>query len=150
MKYLQESLPNKAKLGLYFNPFGKVLELIDDCIAAGIDSLVSEAQWPESDTAFLQLRDKVRAEIGERVVSIALKVEQILTIGHDISKKLRGRLDLALAYANADIKQQLDTLLFKGFVTAHGAAKLDDVKRYLQALQKRSGKTCRSIHSATG
>lgn len=137
VKYLQESLPNKAKLGLYFNPFGKVLELIDDCIAAGIDSLVSEADWPESDTEFLQLRDKVRAEIGERVVSIALKVEQILTIGHDISKKLRGRLDLALAYANADIKQQLDTLLFKGFVTAHGAAKLDDVKRYLQALQKR-------------
>ena len=137
VKYLQESLPNKAKLGLYFNPFGKVLELIDDCIAAGIDSLVSEADWPESDTQFLQLRDKVRAEIGDRVVSIALKVEQILTIGHDISKKLRGRLDLALAYANADIKQQLDTLLFKGFVTAHGAAKLDDVKRYLQALQKR-------------
>jgi ATP-dependent helicase HrpA len=137
VKYLQESLPNKAKLGLYFNPFGKVLELIDDCIAAGIDSLVNEAEWPESDTQFLQLRDKVRADIGDRVVSIALKVEQILTIGHDISKKLRGRLDLALAYANADIKQQLDTLLFKGFVTAHGAAKLDDVKRYLQALQKR-------------
>ena len=137
VKYLQESLPNKAKLGLYFNPFGKVLELIDDCIAAGIDSLVSEAQWPESDTEFLLLRDRVRADIGDRVVSIALKVEQILTIGHDISKKLRGRLDLALAYANADIKQQLDTLLFKGFVTAHGAVKLDDVKRYLQALQKR-------------
>ncbi len=24
IKYLQEKLPNKAKLGLYFNPFGKV------------------------------------------------------------------------------------------------------------------------------
>lgn len=137
VKYLQESLPNKAKLGLYFNPFGKVLELIDDCIAAGIDSLVTEAAWPESDEDFRQLRDQIRANIGERVVSIALKVEQILTIGHDISKKLRGRLDLALAYANADIKLQLDSLLFKGFVTAHGAAKLDDVRRYLAALQKR-------------
>ncbi|MBU2279087.1 MAG: DUF3418 domain-containing protein, partial [Gammaproteobacteria bacterium] len=137
VKYLQESLPNKAKLGLYFNPFGKVLELIDDCIAAGVDSLVADNEWPGSEQQFSLLRDKVRAELGARVVEIALKVEQILTIGHDISKKLRGRLDLALAYANADIKQQLDTLLFKGFVTQHGAAKLDDVKRYLQALQKR-------------
>ena len=30
IKYLQEKLPNKAKLGLYFTPFGKVAELIDD------------------------------------------------------------------------------------------------------------------------
>ena len=30
IKYLHEKLPNKAKLGLYFNPYGKVLELIDD------------------------------------------------------------------------------------------------------------------------
>ncbi|HCV77103.1 MAG TPA: ATP-dependent RNA helicase HrpA, partial [Pseudomonas sp.] len=28
IKYLHEKLPNKAKLGLYFNPYGKVLELI--------------------------------------------------------------------------------------------------------------------------
>lgn len=137
VKYLQESLPNKAKLGLYFNPFGKVLELIDDCIAAGIDALIQQAQWPQSADDFANLRDQVRADIGETVLQIALKVEQILTIGHDISKKLRGRLDLALAYANADIKQQLDTLLFKGFVTAHGASRLDDIKRYLLALQKR-------------
>ncbi len=137
VKYLQDNLPNKAKLGLYFNPFGKVLELIDDCIAAGIDQLVAEAEWPQNSDAFTALRDQVRAELGDTVLQIALKTEQILSIGHDISKKLRGRLDLALAYANADIKQQLDSLLFKGFVSAHGAARLDDIRRYLQALQKR-------------
>jgi ATP-dependent helicase HrpA len=137
VKYLQDSLPNKAKLGLYFNPFGKVMELIDDCIAAAIDALVSRHATPSNDEEFAQLRDLVRAELGDTVVDIALKVEQILTLGHDISKKIRGRLDMALAMANADIKQQLDALLFKGFVTSHGAHKLDDVKRYLQALAKR-------------
>ncbi len=35
-KYLHEKLPNKAKLGLYFN-YGKVLDLIDDCIACSVD-----------------------------------------------------------------------------------------------------------------
>lgn len=137
IKYLQDSLPNKAKLGLYFNPFGKVLELIDDCISAAIDSLIASQPWPETPDDYKSLREHVRAELGDTVVVIALKVEQILTIGHEISKKLRGRLDFALAYANADIKAQLDSLLFKGFVTGHGAAKLDDLKRYLSALQKR-------------
>jgi len=137
VKYLQDNLPNKAKLGLYFNPFGKVLELIDDCIAAGIDQLVAQHLWPTTETEFEQLRDVVRSQLNETVLTIALKVEQILTVGHDISKRLRGRLDLAMAYAQADIKQQLEHLLFKGFVSAHGALRLDDVRRYLQALQKR-------------
>ncbi len=137
IKYLQESLPNKAKLGLYFNPFGKVMELIDDCIVAAIDSLILQQPWPETTEDYQRLREHVRAELGDTVVAIALKVEQILTLGHDISKKLRGRLDFALAYANADIKSQLDSLLFKGFVSKHGAQKLDDIKRYLAALQKR-------------
>lgn len=137
IKYLQDTLPNKAKLGLYFNPFGKVLELIDDCIAASIDELVARQPWPQDEAAFIELRDVVRAELGTTVVDVAIKVEQMLSLGHEISKKLRGRMDFALAYAYADIKQQLDTLLFKGFVSAHGAAKLDDVRRYLQALAKR-------------
>lgn len=137
VKYLQDNLPNKAKLGLYFNPFGKVLELIDDCIAAGIDQLVGANPWPTDASGFDLLRDKVRSDLNDTVLQIALKVEQILTIGHEISKKLRGRLDLAMAYAQADIKQQLDSLLFKGFVSQHGAARLDDLKRYLTALQKR-------------
>ncbi|WP_208931333.1 ATP-dependent RNA helicase HrpA [Rheinheimera sp. F8] len=137
VKYLQENLPNKAKLGLYFNPFGKVLELIDDCIAAGIDHLVGQHSWPHNQQEYLQLRDAVRAELGDTVLAVAMQVEQILTVGHEISKKLRGRMDLALAYANADIKQQLDALIFKGFVSEFGATRLDDIKRYLLALQKR-------------
>ncbi|MCB5211871.1 ATP-dependent RNA helicase HrpA [Rheinheimera aquimaris] len=137
VKYLQESLPNKAKLGLYFNPFGRVLELIDDCIAAGIDSLVEQTGLPDDEQSFTALREQVRAELGDTVVLIALKVEQILTLCHDIQKRLKGRVDLAHVQSQGDVKQQLSELIFKGFVSAHGAAKLDDLIRYLQAMQKR-------------
>ena len=34
-------------------------------------------------------------------------------------------------------KQQLNELIFKGFVSSHGANRLDDLLRYLQAMQKR-------------
>jgi ATP-dependent helicase HrpA len=140
VKYLQESLPNKAKLGLYFNPFGKVLELIDDCIAAGVDQLISEQPWPETEADFTAVKEKIRAELGETVLRIALKVEQILTLGHEIQKKLKGKVELKHVQGQGEIKQHLDSLLFKGFVSTHGAARLDAILRYLQALQKRQEK----------
>ncbi|MDX5407263.1 MAG: ATP-dependent RNA helicase HrpA [Chromatiaceae bacterium] len=137
VKYLQESLPNKAKLGLYFNPFGRVLELIDDCIAAGVDALVAQQAMPQTEAEFIALKELVRAELGDTVLTIALKVEQILTLYHDMQKRLKGKVDLAHVQSQGDIKQQLDELIFKGFVSSHGAARLDDILRYLQAMQKR-------------
>ena len=41
LKYLQEKLPNKSKLGLYFNPFGEVRALINDCINAVVDDEIA-------------------------------------------------------------------------------------------------------------
>ena len=39
--------------------------------------------------------------------------------------------------SQGDIKQQLNELIFKGFVSQHGATRLDDILRYIQAMQKR-------------
>ena len=39
--------------------------------------------------------------------------------------------------AQADVKSQLEQLIFKGFVSRHGANKLDDIQRYLAAMLKR-------------
>ncbi len=57
IKYLHEKLPNKSKLGLYFNTYGNVMDLIDDCIACGVDKLVAQhggPVWQEADFARLQ------------------------------------------------------------------------------------------------
>ncbi|WP_229833622.1 ATP-dependent RNA helicase HrpA [Alishewanella longhuensis] len=137
VKYLQESLPNKAKLGLYFNPFGKVLDLIDDCIAAATDELIKQYLPVQDGTRFNALREHLRAELGELVRQIALKVERILTLYHDIQKRLKGKVELAHYQAQADVKTQLEQLIFKGFVSTHGANKLEDVQRYLAAMLKR-------------
>lgn len=59
IKYLHEKLPNKAKLGLYFNPYGKVLELIDDCISCGVDQLIDANGGPVwTEEGFAALHEK--------------------------------------------------------------------------------------------
>ncbi|MBU5693443.1 ATP-dependent RNA helicase HrpA, partial [Vibrio cholerae] len=83
IKYLHANLPNKSKLGLYFNPYGKVLDLIDDCIACGVDKLIEERGgmvWEPQ--AFEALKEHVRAELGDTVVEIAKQVETILTTAY--------------------------------------------------------------------
>ncbi len=147
IKYLHEKLPNKAKLGLYFNPYGKVLDLIDDCIACGIDSLIAKHGGPAwSEEGFTQLHEQVRAELNDEVVSIARQVEQILTTANGINKRLKGRVDIALALALSDIKNQVGNLIYRGFVTATGAARLPDVERYLHAIERRLEKLAIDPH----
>ena len=138
IKYLHEKLPNKSKLGLYFNPYGKVLDLIDDCITCAIDKLIEQRGgnvWDEQQ--FSQLQEYVRAELNDTVVDIAQQVEQILTAVFAINKRLKGRVDIALAYSLSDIKAQVSGLVFRGFVTEHGWSKLADTRRYLLGIERR-------------
>ncbi|WP_392551329.1 ATP-dependent RNA helicase HrpA [Orbus wheelerorum] len=141
IKYLHDKLPNKAKLGLYFNPFGKITDLIDDCIYCGINYLIEKDHgiiFSQAD--FSPLLDKIKGDINEVIVSIAGQVERILTLNYAINKKLKGRLDLNMALSLADIKQHLSRLIYKGFVADSSYQKLPDVYRYLQAIDKRIDK----------
>ncbi|MCG3863678.1 MULTISPECIES: ATP-dependent RNA helicase HrpA [unclassified Photobacterium] len=141
IKYLHSNLPNKSKLGLYFNPYGRVLDLIDDCIACGVDKLIEQkgglAWQPES---FEALKEYVRAELGDTVVDIAKQVEEILTTAFNISKRLKGRIDLSMAFAMSDIKAQIESLIFKGFATECGWKRLPDILRYMRAIERRMEK----------
>lgn len=147
IKYLHEKLPNKAKLGLYFNPYGKVLDLIDDCISCGIDKLIAEhggPVWQEDN--FARLQELVRGELNETVVGVARQVEQILTTVFNINKRLKGRVDMSLALALSDIKTQLGGLIYRGFVTNNGWKRLPDTLRYLQAIERRLEKLAIDPH----
>ena len=142
VKYLQDKLPNKAKLGLYFNPFGQIKALIDDCINAGVDSLIAQyCQQHQTDirnkSQFEKCSEFVRQEINDCVLVIAQQVEVGLTIAHQVNKKLKGNVPLNLIYAQGHIKAQLDSLVYKGFVADVGAKKLADWQRYIKAISKR-------------
>ncbi|WP_028115364.1 ATP-dependent RNA helicase HrpA [Ferrimonas senticii] len=138
VKYLQQHLPNKSKLAMYFNPFGRVDLLIADCIDAGIDQLLAERKLEVSDQAsFDNAKEIIRGEIGDTVVEIGKKVEQILTTWGAVKKRIKGRISLEIAFAMSDIQAHLDRLVYKGFVADSGWARLDDIVRYLKAVERR-------------
>ncbi|XWY20529.1 ATP-dependent RNA helicase HrpA [Bisgaard Taxon 45] len=147
IKYLHEKLPNKSKLGLYFTPFGRVLDLIDDCIACAVDKLITDfggLVWNEAD--FDKLRDFIRENLNETTVDIAKQVEQILTLTYELNKRLKGKMDFTMAFALSDIKVQLSGLIYPGFVQKTGYARLNDVQRYLTAIDKRLDKLLQDVN----
>ena len=144
LKYLQAKLPNKAKLGLYFNPFGSIADLLQDCIQAACIHLVKQylqnnklENLPRTESDFVKIRDFVRAEISDCVLLAAIKVEQALSLRHDVAKKLKGSVSLNVIQSHGDVKQQSEQLVYKGFVSASGIKKLDDIIRYLKGILRR-------------
>jgi ATP-dependent helicase HrpA len=145
LKYLQQKLPNKAKLSLYFNSFGQINILIDDIILASIDHLVREFEKERAQ----QIRDKadfekaceiVRENINDLALQIAQKIEKGLTVAHGIQKQCKGNIPLNILTNIGAIKSQLNLLVYKGFVYDFGYEKLDDWNRYVLALSQRFDK----------
>ena len=142
LNYLQSKLPNKAKLGLYFNPFGQVKALIDDCIFAGIDAIVSDYCKTNntdirSKADFEACLEIARANINDRVLEIATQVEQGLTLAHQCQKQMKGNVPLTMINALGDCKAHLASLVFPGFVSEIGESRLDDWNRYIKGLARR-------------
>ncbi|KYK79782.1 RNA helicase [Aggregatibacter actinomycetemcomitans serotype e str. SC936] len=147
IKYLHEKLPNKSKLGLYFTPFGRVLDLIDDCIACAVDKLIVDfGGFVWNEEGFEKLRDFVRENLNDVTVDIAQKVEQILTLTHQLNQRLKGKMDFTMAFALSDMKSQIAGLIYQGFVQKSGYARLPDLLRYLQAIDKRMDKLAQDVN----
>ncbi|MCO4797574.1 MAG: ATP-dependent RNA helicase HrpA [Colwelliaceae bacterium] len=141
IKYLQQKLPNKSKLGLYFNPFGSISDLLNDCILASCQYLVkSHSDIPRDEKSFAECKDFIRAEIADCVLELAIKVEQVLQLTHEINKKLKGNVPLNVIQSHGDIKHHLQQLVFKGFITETGYQKISDIERYLKAILRRMEK----------
>jgi len=143
MKYLQDKLPNKAKLSLYFNPFGQIQLLIDDIIDAAVHELLQPfggAEQIRTQVNYNKAQELVRMELNDKALEIAKQVESGLAIANQIQKHCKGSIPLNLVAHIGHIKQHLSSLVFKGFVFHYSLANLPDWNRYLKGLLQRCEK----------
>ncbi len=135
-RYVLEHLSNTEKLTFSQNPHGSVAELIADCTLATIDKLTpAELPWTEQD--FDALYEVVRAELIDTVFSVTAVVERVLASKLRIDKTLRASTSLPLVSALNDVQQQLELLVYPGFVARTGFAQLSQLPRYLTGIERR-------------
>ncbi|MDP9183814.1 MAG: ATP-dependent RNA helicase HrpA [Actinomycetota bacterium] len=138
VKAVSGRLNNRAKLALAANPHGSLTALMDDCLAAAVDSLVP-ADARDAEGFATQLAT-VRAGMPDALLSVLQAVEQVLARAAEVEQALKAQTHPASGVAVTDVRRQLDALVHAGFVTEVGAARLPDLVRYLQAIVVRLDK----------
>jgi ATP-dependent helicase HrpA len=140
-KPLLSSMSNASKLALTANPHGSVTALLDDCAAAAVDLLVDRFGGPAWDrAAFADLSTKVAAELPATARSVLATVIRILDVARTVDSHLREPIAPALAASMTDLREQYRDLIAPGFVVTTGVHRLEDVLRYLRAMERRLAK----------
>ncbi|MGZ0145503.1 ATP-dependent RNA helicase HrpA [Kribbella sp. WER1] len=138
---VQRHLSNQQKMTLMAGPHRNVGELLDDAIAAAVDQLMAAAGGPAWNlTAFSILRDAVRSELADTVLTILQQVEQVLGHARAVDKQISRASSPALLAALSDVRGQLEGLVHPGFITDTGAKRLPDLVRYLRGMEQRLDK----------
>jgi ATP-dependent helicase HrpA len=138
VRYVLGHQTNQAKLTLSRYRHGSATDLFDDCLAAAADDLIAANGGPAWDEAgFKRLLDAVREELPAATLEVVSAVERALAVAGQVEARLAELTNPAFAPATADVRAQLDDLVYPGWVTATGRRRLGDVCRYLRAMAQR-------------
>jgi ATP-dependent helicase HrpA len=116
-----------------------VPDLLQDCLAAAVDSIVAQRPGgrvlgPEEFEETLRI---VRSQVVARVMDVIDLVVPLLVRSRQAELALAGLTSPVMAPARADMQAQLRALLYAGFVADTGITRLRDIERYLRGILTR-------------
>jgi ATP-dependent helicase HrpA len=119
------------RLALSQNPYGSLTALVEDCRAAAADELIAAVGGPvRSPDRFDSLIAAIRPKLADAVIRFVRLVVPVLAGAHQLSVALAATIDHDIA---EDVRHQLGELVFPGFVSEWGGARLRELPRYLRA-----------------
>jgi ATP-dependent helicase HrpA len=137
VKAVSGRLGNRAKLTLAANPHGSLTALMEDCLLATVDSLMT-APDPRDRESFETILLRVRAVLPDALLSVLQGVEQVLALSGEVERAATGTGAVV-----KDVLEQRAGLVRRGFVTEIGAGRLPDLARYLKGSLVRLEKAAR-------
>ncbi|MEP6979574.1 MAG: DUF3418 domain-containing protein, partial [Nakamurella sp.] len=137
--YLRHQLPRPVLLRLAVSGrHAGFAELVADATFAAIDALLDWAGGPVWDAAaFAAVRAKMAPHLDRSTMDVVVATAEVLAAAQEVDSTLAGLQGGVLAASIIDAKTQLATLLPVRFVASTGAGHLGDLRRYLQALERR-------------
>ncbi|OYD69694.1 ATP-dependent RNA helicase HrpA [Rhodococcus sp. OK302] len=130
LKAVTSGLSNTHRLLLGQNPDGSLEALVEDCRVAAANEIIAAKGGPvRTPEAFDALVTVARSELAGRVSAILRMIVPILEQSH----RLNVVLHRSSGEPAEDVREQLKSLLFPGFVAELGSARLRELPRYLAA-----------------
>jgi len=136
IRYLKKHLPLKQAC-LIFSPYGTCEHLKMQVIERALQQLIPEPEAIRKQSEFEQACLLLKTDWVGEAQSLANLVDAILTAHQKITKKVKGKVNPRWLLSMGDIQQQLTGLIHPEFIAMTPMAWLQQVPRYLQALEKR-------------
>jgi ATP-dependent helicase HrpA len=131
-------LPVTAKMAMSRHPYASAAALVEDCAAAAADQVIAEVGGPAWDAeGFGRLIAAARDQLAVRTARVIDVAAQVLAEAHEVEVRLAAQPAPALAAAFADMREQFGALIYPGFISRTGSARLADLIRYLRAMVRR-------------
>jgi ATP-dependent helicase HrpA len=147
--YLLKNLPNISKLCLNYASTGSCDELKRSIVDNSF-RLTFDCQSIRSEAAFQAEIDQHKAELIPNATIICEQLAVCLPLVHLIRKSLKGGINPAALEALGDIKQQLDALVYPGFLNTLDMHTLRQYPRYLKAIERRIEKLHHALQKDRG
>lgn len=140
LRYLSRQLPYQKEINLYYAPLGQCKALQQELINTIIDQAFFSGELPRTEAAFnacIAAGKKSLLLTSEEICALVLET---LKQHHQLNKKLKGSLSPAWLHTVGDIKEQLDYLIYAGFINQTPIEWLREYPRYFKSINYRLDK----------
>ncbi|ROS75804.1 ATP-dependent helicase HrpA [Curtobacterium sp. PhB130] len=140
VSYIQSHLTAQEKLALAASPYPSTNALFDDVLAAVVDAGIRAAHPAGlvfTRAEFEAVRDAVSSTVVDTMFGAVSEVAAVLAAQRKAERALKQANSMALLPALNDMRQQLDRLVFPGFVSVAGLDRLRRIRMYLQGIEAR-------------
>ena len=142
---LERKLPRFRQSALMFAPVGQAKVLLDDLLLATAMQHFLADGLPRSSDAFDEVWEAGRGDFIPALEEADERLFQAMSGYQKVAKKLKGKINLALANSMADLKFQIQNLVYPGFLVATPPEWLAQYGRYFEAAQVRLEKMPREM-----
>jgi ATP-dependent helicase HrpA len=143
-KTMPKQIPETHKLCLYYNSTGKCDELKASIVKNVFRLTFIDGDLQENKHGGGLDKEKFQAhienkksEIPNTLKELSSQLLTVLSLTHDINKQLKGNIDFSLLETLNDVKDQMASLVYVGFLDDLSLDELRQYPRYLKGVHKR-------------
>ena len=142
---IERRLPRFKASALLFATVGKAQLLLDDLLLATVIDHFLAQSLPRSAAAFERCVEAGRGDFIPALEAADERLHEALQGHHGVRKQLKGKISLSLAASMADLKFQMEQLVYPGFLVRTPAEWLAHFPRYFAAADIRLEKMPREL-----
>ena len=138
VRYLQKNLPHIKESMLIFSPLGQKEVLLNDLLNAILDKVFLDGRpLPRSKAEFEHCMVAHKQQLISIANEMANQLYRVLSSYQGVAKRMKGSIPLPWTRVYGDIKVQLESLIYPGFIGNTPLFWLGQLPRYFKGVEVR-------------